>query len=267
MKKLRRDCSDLFGLASCCLSTTVPGRSLIRLVMMSWAIVALASNLACSGQSSATTIPTHVPYTRVPSPTFAPAPTDTPSPVSTDTPSPIPTNTPKPSATHVPTRTTAGIDTLAATGGPARQPITPVSPTPTGSFAPVLLEPGSGRSYGGNTTFSWQWYRSLSDEGPYGGEYFALRVWHEDDERKSITWMKETSYVVSLDDYGGRAGRYLWNVAVVRQTGEPRDTNWECVVESDIHWFVVQQPDLPTPTPTPKPKDGKDKKTPGPKPP
>ena len=102
----------------------------------------------------------------------------------------------------------------------------------------------------------------MSDEGPYGGERFALRIWHEDDEKRSITWTKETSYVVPLDDYGGRPGRYYWNVAVVRQTGDPPESNWEYASpESETRWFVVEPPKLPTPTPKPS------KPTPKPTPP
>lgn len=176
-------------------------------------------------------------------------PTETWTPTSTDTPLPTPTDTSTPSPTHTPTAT----NTPVVTQAPTRPPAIPEPTATSVSLAPILLEPGTGRSYGGDRRFSWRWYRSLSNEGPYHGEFFALRIWHEDDEKRSITWTKETSYMVPLDDYGGRPGRYYWNVAVVRQTGDPSGSNWEYVSpESETRWFVVEPPTkLPTPTSKP----------------
>jgi hypothetical protein len=183
--------------------------------------------------------------------------TETPvPPTPTDIPTSTPTNTPEPSLTHTPTVT----DTPTATAMPTKRPTMPTPTTPAVSGAPVLLEPESGRCYGDQLTFSWRWYRGLSNEGPYGGEYFALRVWREGAEKRSITWQKGTSHELPLtapDFVGDPNVRYFWNVAVVRQTGEDRSRNWKCVSpESGVRWFcvhsVVAQP-TPTPAPPPPP--------------
>lgn len=247
MKEIRHDYLEFFKLTARNWLTTLGGRPLICLVMMSLAVLALISNSACGGQSPTTTVPTHIPYARTPSPTSTLPPSNTPTQTPTDTPNPSPTYTP----THTPTRT----DTPEATEPPTRQPATTVPPAPTVSLAPVLLEPKNDIYTGGSLEFSWQWYRGLSDEGPYDGEHFALRVWHEGAEKKSITWCKQTSYPVEFGEHGlGSPGLYYWNVAVVRQTGEPRHTNWEYVSpESEIRRFHVEPP-KPTPTPKDEPK-------------
>jgi hypothetical protein len=197
-------------------------------------------------------------------PRLKPTPTRTPSPppAATSTPmvSPSPSHTPKPPPTRTPT-----VITPTSTAVPTRPPVTLVPPTATASGAPVLSSPEIGRCYGGNVEFSWSWHRGLSNEGPYGGEWFALRVWREDHEKKSIAWVKETSYVLPLvpPDYVGDPNiRYFWNVAVVRQTGPDRSHNWEYVSpESAYCWFCIHslapQPPTPTPEPSKPPKPPK----------
>jgi len=145
-------------------------------------------------------------------------------------------------------------DTSVATTMPTRRPTTPVPTTPAVSLAPVLLGPEDGIHASGNLVFSWTWYKSLNDEGPYNGEYFALRVWHEGADKKSITWTKETSYEVEFREHGlGASGRYYWNVAVVRQTGPDSSQHWERVSpESETRWFSVEPP-KPDPTSLPPP--------------
>jgi hypothetical protein len=184
-----------------------------------------------------------------PTGTSTPTPTNTSTATPTNTLTPTPTNTPTPSPAPTPTAT----DTPTATQ-PPRTPTTPVPTTPAVSRAPTLLTPENGRCYDGNVTFSWHWYRSLSNEGEYGGEYFALRVWREGKEKQSIAWVKETSYVLPLEPpyYVGDPNiRYLWNVAVVRQIGPNRSEEWKYVSpESEYWWFCIHSvaPEPPTPT-------------------
>jgi len=233
-------------------SSVIGGNRLLSfLTMLSLAAVALLSVPACGGPSSTTVIPSPIHYTRPPSPTSIPTPTNIPTSPPTET--PIPT-IPPPSPTHTLTSTQAHDD--------ATPPIhtgTPTSPTPATSTAPILLEPSTGQCYGGNVEFSWSWYRNLSDEGPHGGEYFAHRIWPVGGVREgSFTWTKETSYIVPQNNFPSGGADYYWNVAVVRQTGPDRDTQWELVnpeSESEARWFCLhsEEPQPPTPTPPPPP--------------
>jgi hypothetical protein len=198
-----------------------------------------------------TSTPTLTPTaTPTPTPTATPTPTYTP----TSTPTPTPTDTPTPSPTLTPTATDTPTDTTTPTGTST----TPVPTPPEFVPAPVLFVPEYGLCYGGNVKFSWQWYRGLSHEGPYGGEYFALRVWREGFEKLSIAWVKETSYILPLESpyYVGDPNiRYFWNVAVVRQIGPKGSDNWWEYVspESEYRWFCIHSvaPEPPTPTPPP----------------
>lgn len=209
---------------------------------------------------TATSTPTLTPTVTF-TPSSAPIVTSTPSPTPTHTPTatsiltltPTATVTPSPMPTHtlIPTSKPTPTSTPTHTPLPTLTPtVTPTS-TPTLASAPVLKEPTEGGSYVNQVVFKWEWDRFLSDEGDYGGEWFALRIWPQGKEKHSHTWIKETEHIWAPDWSHYPPGVYCSNVAVVRQTGEPREENWECVsLESEKICFTVRHEPTPSPRPT-----------------
>jgi hypothetical protein len=225
------------------------------------------------------------PVTALPTATFTPSPslihTSTPTLVASPTPTRTPTATltlsseptitlvvtlvPSPTLTVTPTliltQSPTPITTITSvpsdnTPSPTPTPLPTSTPTPEPALAPapILNEPTEGKTYVGQVTFNWVWFLTPSDEGPFEGDWFAVRVWPKDkeEEKRSITWVKNASYTWSPDWARYPSGEYCSNVAVVRQTGIPRDKNWEYVsLESNEVCFTVKEPSQTSPTATP----------------
>jgi hypothetical protein len=137
-------------------------------------------------------------------PTRTPAPTGTATAVPTSTPTPQPTSTP----TRGPTR--------------APRPTAPSAPlTPTRYPAPILVEPGDGRTPFERAVFEWEWRGQPLAENLA----FDLRIWSAEEQqlgaerRGAVAPTRGTqaevllSYVPAIQDYG--PGDYYWTVVVV----------------------------------------------------
>ena len=265
MQKTENDHPKLFRHIILRSTMTVNHLPFTCFIMLSLAVVASLVISACNA-SSLTPIPPLILFTRppamstlTPTNTVTQTPTNIPTPESTDTPTSTSTDTATPTRTHTQTpsltSTSPTPDTPTSTATRTREPRTPTPTVPVFPGAPILGAPENGICYAGNVAFSWQWYRDLSNEGQYGGEYFALRVWREGNEKLSIAWVKETSYILPLEPpyfVGDPNVHYFWNVAVVRQIGPDRSHQWEYVgPESETWWFCIHSGAPPLPTPSP----------------
>lgn len=189
-----------------------------------------------------------------------PVPTHTTTPIPTNTPSSTPTHTLTPSITALPTEplntatmTSSSTITFTSTATNTPQPIlsTPVPPSTL-----EVLQPVAGQCYNSsNIFFEWKWDRLLQD-GPFGGQQFAIRIWALDGEKRSIHWTKDNNYSFdALDPHIfllEPMTRYFFDIAVVEPYADPPGENWNLIDESSIETFIYQcEPPPPTNTPAP----------------
>jgi len=196
-----------------------------------------------------------------PTSTISPLPT-TPTQRPTSAPTPIPTVTNTPTST--PTFTPTATDTPTST--PTFTPTATDTPTSTPTFTltttPVLLEllepePDAAINVR-QIHFKWEWKGDPLAEN----EYFALRMWHPslEEERHSITWVRETEYILTLDeppvdDIDFSEGYYFWNIGVVRELCPDHNMPgcWEALYESEPRRLYYIKVLRPTVTPLPLP--------------
>jgi len=171
-----------------------------------------------------------------PTATSTPMPTDTSTPTAAST--PVPTEIPIPTATFTPVPTNTSTPTATFTPVPVASPTS--TPTPTSTPLPigqiVLLKPlPPDNTTAGPTHFEWFYGGTVQP-----GQGFEVRVWpegspplgaHDAGEANLKGWvisLGEGKYALDIDisqSYGvkGRAGEYLWSVALVQISPEYRD--------------------------------------------
>lgn len=163
--------------------------------------------------------------------------THTPTVTASPTPSPEPTMIPTvaPSLTPEPTAT--------ATNTP--QPTSPPLPTSTPLTAPVItrLEIISTDTL----VIEWTWGGTLQAD-----QHFAVRLWRVDNPdptaHNSLTWIKETSYQLKINNADFPAGEYILNVAVVEG---PSFDHHETVVQTENQRINLPNIEPPAPPPCP----------------
>ncbi len=159
-------------------------------------------------------LPPVVSHTVAATPTLTPSPrptTSTPTATRPSTSTPSRTHTPTPTATATPTSTATPIPTPTPTSIRVTPTRTPMPPLPT--YASPVLEPVS--IIGCNVTFKWSW----SDRTLASDEWFAVRVGIG--EPHSVAWVKEQTYIYSLQQQCTQPGDYSWEIAICR--GDPNN--------------------------------------------
>jgi len=194
---------------------TAGDKSLAFLIVLSLAIVAQLPLSACNRTLSTTTVPSPIPYTRGPSPTYTLPPTNIPT--STSTPTATPTSSPI--HTHTPPAT----NTPTAAAMPTRLPTTPVPRASPPLYAPPELQGLD--IMGCNVTFKWAWPGTLAED-----EWFDVRVGVE--TLRGVVWVKEHQYTFVLSN----PGEYSWEIAICR--GDPGSHVCEQLAISGRESFV-----------------------------
>jgi hypothetical protein len=255
MQRASNDCSRFFKYIALRLPAIVGCVPLTFLILLSLAIVASFSSLACSGPSpSPTPVTTVAPptlYTRPPA-TSTPTPTNTSTSTPTDTPTPTSTGTATPTPTHTQTVPLTSTSPITDTPTATRSARTPTPPTPTTPAVPpiTLVSPINNESAGNPVELKWEWADSLADLGP--DAVFTIRwgiasegpphsrVWCTEIERPPECHCPDTEWEVDFNDCDNLEERIIaWNVAVALVDWNTRQYK-QILAESVTAFFRVK---------------------------
>ncbi len=164
-------------------------------------------------------------------------------------PTATPPNTATPTATLPPTATARPVMrtvVLTATPPPATATVTP-TPIPVLYNAPRVIAPYNDEAVyqGENNVLVWQWYRQLQAD-----EVFEIRLWKEGTQPPARGALQTSAMEFRFGVPSGLAGKYFWNVYVVRRSGSGSEI---VSVPSETHffWWMGPRPQPPTATPQP----------------
>lgn len=173
------------------------------------------------------------PPTPSPTATNTPQPTETPTASRPPTQTPTVTSTPSPTDTMTPTPTNTP-QTIAITLPPTQPPLA----------APVITRleviPGDA------LIIEWTWSGTLK-----ANQNFAVRLWRVDNPdpsaHNSLTWVKETSFQLKINNADFPPGNYFLNIAVVE--GPSYDNHVVVIKTDDSEIFLPNIEPSPTPPP------------------
>jgi len=188
-------------------------------------------------------------------------PTATPSPTATFArrtqtlpvvlhPTATPPVTVTPTATLPPTATAKPVIRTVvptATAPPAIVTVTP-TPIPVLYNAPKIIAPYNDEAVyqGENNVLVWQWYRQLQ-----ANEIFEIRLWKEGGQQPARGAMQTSLMEFRFGVPSGEAGKYFWNVYVVRRSGSGGSEIVSVPSETRFFWWMGPRPQPPTATPQP----------------